>query len=108
MLIRLGPALGGEARRLVDHDRRRILIDDERADEPDLFVGKSRAIWCFLLRGFGRLLALRRDADALPGEVPVARGGALPVRPGLASACPARDLAEADFGQIAAEPAVEA
>ena len=90
---------------MLTDERRRILVDDQAADELDL-VGRERLA---LRLGSGRRLFLvaRRHADGLARLDPVARRGAVAVEPQLTGARPARDRAEARLGQVAAEPAVE-
>ena len=44
MLVGLGPALRREARRLVEHERVRILVDDHLADELGFLVGQRLAL----------------------------------------------------------------
>jgi hypothetical protein len=107
MVVRLRPALGGEAGRLVDDDRRLVLVDHQRTDEGGLVCAEQRPHRLLLLRR-GIRFGLRRDAHDLARLDPVAGRGALAVEAELPGPRPARDLAEADLGQVALEPAVEA
>jgi hypothetical protein len=70
-----------------------------------LLLGVERLGDARLLR---RLCGSRGDAQHLPGLEPVGRIGALAVDPQLPGPRPAADRGEADLGQVAAEPAVEA
>src|SRR6185369_3572399 len=104
---RLGPALGRQARRLVEYERRRILVDHHVANERDLVVGQPLAPRLRPRRPRRRRVG-RRHPDLLPGFDAVARNRLLAVEPQLPGARPARYQVEADVGQVALEPAVEA
>ena len=103
----LGPALGGEARRLVDDDRRRILwitISRTKAISSSLSCSRSRAL------GAAARRPARPGARGSPGPASIRSPGAarLPSSAELAGARPARDEVEAGIGQVALEPAIEA
>ncbi|KIU01456.1 hypothetical protein QU38_01535, partial [Staphylococcus aureus] len=107
MLGGLGAALGGEARRLVEHQRRLVAVAHQAAGDVDLLVAELDAL---ALRpgglfDLGRLG--RRHADHLALADMVARLGARAVDAQLAGARPARDGVEAGVRHVPLEPAIE-
>jgi len=88
MLVGLGPALGREAGRLVEHERMGIVVDHHVAHELRFVVGQLLAL-ADRPRGPRRSRLGRRDADLLPGLDPVARRGFLAVEPKLPGPRPA-------------------
>ena len=107
MLGCLGPPLGGEPRRLVQHERERILVDYHVADELLLVFGQQLAFRLWPRRSRRRAVE-RRHADLLPCLDAVSRHRALAREPQLTGTGPARDDVEADVGQMPLEPPVEA
>ena len=103
MFLGPGPALGGEAGRLVEHDRGAVLGDDHAVGEHHLGLAQRLA--------FGPLALRRRSAGRHPQHLsrdqPVGRIGALAVDPQLTGPRPAADHGEANLRQVALEPAIE-
>ena len=87
MLVRLGPALRREPRRLVEHEGVGILVDDHVAHEL-LFVGGQRVALAAAAARPRRLRFGRRHADLLPGLDPVAGRRALAVERAAARSAP--------------------
>ena len=104
----LGAALRRQPRRLVQHQRLRILVDHQFARERDLVVAQRRAFGADL-GGLDRFLDDfgRRHPQHLPRLQPVARRDARSIDAQLPGARPARDDVEARVGQMPLEPAVQ-
>ena len=106
----LAPALRGEARGLVEHDRAGRLADHHVLRFGDLFGAKGADAGGGPLRGGGILAAPRalgRHAQDLALLQPIFGLHPLAIDPDLPGARPARYHGKADLRQIALEPAVE-
>src|SRR5690606_25163287 len=97
-----GAALGGEAGRLVEHERGLGLADDHRPGLLDL----RRSQLAALRPGLAALAAGRHAHDLAGGEA-VLGLDPLAVDADLPGARPTRDRGEADLRQVALEPPVE-
>ena len=104
MVEGIGAALCRQARRLVEHQRALGLLDDHGFGLFD-FGLRQFALGLVLLV---RRIAARRDTDLLALGQPVVGLHPLAVDPHLAGARPFADRAEADLGQVALEPAIDA
>src|SRR5262249_46253390 len=107
MLVRLGATLRRESRRLVEHERVRILVDYHLADKFDFVFGQALSLRHGPRHPCGCWLCWR-DPDLLPRFEAVSRNGSFATEPKLPGSRPARDHVEADVGEMTLEPAVEA
>ena len=100
---RLGAALDGQARRLVDGDDLGVLVDHQSPDEADILIGQVR-------RAFGPVSGFRQGRDPHLGA---GRQAAVALHPGavdadLAGTGQLVDLDIRDMRPAALEPAVQA
>ena len=103
MAVRFAAALGGKARRFVEHNGAGSLFDNHGVRLFDVF-------WCQLALWFRSALGIftaRRNAQDLPLGKAVIGLRPLAINANLARARPARHCGKADLRQIALEPTVE-
>src|SRR5215213_1846820 len=106
MLRRLGPALGRQAGRLVQHECARIAVDHHVAHQLYFFLGQRLAL-ALGPAGSRRRLVSRGNAYRLPRLDPIAWRGLLAIDPELSCSRPARNDIEADVRHVPLEPAVQ-
>src|SRR3954451_9851227 len=106
VLVSLRTTLRSEPRRLVQHERARVLVDNHVADELFFVLRQQpppglRPAWTG-----GRTLQ-RRHSDLLSGLDPVARHRAFARQPQLPGSSPARDGVETHVRQMPLEPTIK-
>ncbi len=101
----IGPAaaLGGKARRLVEHDRGAVLGNDHAFGQRQLLRGQRLPGPRLLFGAF----AAGGNAQHLARAQPVGHIGAFAVHPDLPGPGPAADRGKADLRQVPLEPAIE-